>query len=72
MWTYFDVPERTFKFSIQDGETALHKASGGGHTAVITLLLDHGADVHVVTEVGDCGTALGVQDASHGCFTFGI
>ena len=33
--------------------TALHKASGAGQTAVITLLLDHGADVHAVTEVGD-------------------
>ena len=45
-------------FSIQDGETALHKASGSGQTAVVTLLLDHGADVHAVTEVGDCSTGL--------------
>ena len=41
-------------FSIQDGETALHHASGAGLTAVVTLLLDHGADVHAVTRVGDC------------------
>ena len=35
-------------------------ASGAGQSAVVTLLLDHGADVHAVTEVGDCSTALGV------------
>ena len=40
--------------------TALHKASGAGQTAVITVLLDHGADVHSVTGVGDCNTGLGV------------
>ena len=47
-------------FSIQWGETALHKASGAGQTAVITLLLDHGADVHAVDEVhvDDCSTVL--------------
>ena len=28
----------------------LHKASGAGQTAVVTLLLDHGADVHAVNE----------------------
>ena len=45
-------------FSIQYGMTALHMASNTGRTAIVTLLLDHGADVHVVTEVGDCSTAL--------------
>ena len=42
--------------------TALHKASSAGQTAVVTLLLDYGADVHATTEVhvGDCNTALGV------------
>ena len=40
--------------------TALQRASGAGQTAVVTLLLDHGADVHVVDVVGNCGTALGV------------
>ena len=40
--------------------TALHMASGAGQTAVVTLLLDHGADVHAVAEVSDCSTALGV------------
>ena len=44
--------------SIKHGETALHVASGAGQSAVITSLLDHGADVHAVTEVGDCSTAL--------------
>ena len=28
--------------------------------AVVTSLIDHGADVHAGTEVGDCSTALGV------------
>ena len=40
--------------SIKYGETALHVASGAGQSAVVTSLLDHGADVHAVTEVGDC------------------
>ena len=36
-------------------------ASGAGRTAVVTLLLDHEADVHAVTKrVGDCSTAVGV------------
>ena len=35
-------------------------ASGAGQSAVVALLLDHGADVHAVTWVGDCSTALGV------------
>ena len=34
-------------------------ASGAGQSAVVTLLLDHGADVHAGTaEVGDYSTAL--------------
>ena len=44
--------------SIKYGETALHVASGAGQSAVVTSLLDHGADVHAVTEVGDYSTAL--------------
>ena len=62
MWTY-DYQNNNICyiiFSIQDGFTALHTASGAGQTAVVTLLLDHGADVHEVTEVGDCSTVLGV------------
>ena len=40
--------------SIQWSRTALHEASGAGHAAVVTLLLDRGADVHAVDrEVGD-------------------
>ena len=46
--------------SIQLSESPLHMASGEGQTAVVTLLLDHGADVHAVTEVCDCNTTLGV------------
>ena len=37
--------------SSQWGEIALHVASEAGQTAVVTLLLDHGADVHSVDEV---------------------
>ena len=40
--------------------TALHVASGAGQSAVLTSLLVHGADVHAVTVVGDCSTAVGV------------
>ena len=46
--------------SIQNGETALHRASSAGETAVVTLLLDHGADLHAVTEVSDFKITLGV------------
>ena len=35
-------------------------ASGAGQSAVVTLLLDHGADLHAGTRVGGCSTALGV------------
>ena len=36
-------------------------ASGAGQSAVVSSLLDHGADVHAGTVmVGDCSTALGV------------
>ena len=41
-------------FFIQDGKNALHMASIAGHTKIISLLLDHGADIHEVDEgVGD-------------------
>ena len=46
--------------SVQYGETALHKVSGAGQTAVVTLLLYHGADVHALTKVDDYSTALDV------------
>ena len=36
--------------SIKYAETALHVASGAGQSAVVTLLLDHRADIHAVTE----------------------
>ena len=39
---------------LQDSSTALHEASDSGHAAVVSLLLDHKADVHAVgREVGD-------------------
>ena len=36
---------------MQTGSTALHLAAGGGHLAVVKLLLDHAADVNVTTDV---------------------
>ena len=35
-------------------------ASGAGHTAVVTLLLDHGVDIQAVDVVGDSRARLGV------------
>ena len=40
--------------------TDLHVVGRAGQSAVVTSLLDHGADVHAVTRVGDCSTAVGV------------
>ena len=40
-----------FHISSQSGRTALHWASQASQTAVVTLLLDRGADVHAVDEV---------------------
>ena len=40
----------------QDGDTLLHRASGRGQTAVVSLLLDHGADVHAKNMVSICFT----------------
>ena len=38
----------------QGGDTPLHKASARGQTAVVSLLLDHGADVHAKGIVSIC------------------
>ena len=40
-----------FHISSQNGRTALHLASKAGQTAVVTLLLDRGADVHAVDKI---------------------
>ena len=40
-----------FHISSQRGRTTLHVASQAGQTAVVTLLLDHGADVHAVDKL---------------------
>ena len=39
----------------QDGRTALHLAGRACQTAVVQFLLDNGADVHAMDEVGWCG-----------------
>ena len=38
----------------QDGDTPLHWASARSQTAVVSLLLDHGADVHAKGFVSIC------------------
>ena len=38
----------------QGGDTLLHWASASGQTAVVSLLLDHGADVHAKGWVSIC------------------
>ena len=40
----------------QRGDTPLHSASASGETAVVSLLLDHGADVHAKGSVSICFT----------------
>ena len=37
----------------QDGSTALHYAASRGHTAVVTVLLDRGADITATDKVSD-------------------
>ncbi len=38
--------------SMQDGFTALHLSSQEGHSVVVSVLLESGADIHSVTNVG--------------------
>ena len=39
-------------FQDEFGETGLHAASGEGHVEVIIVLLQRGADVHILSKVG--------------------
>lgn len=50
--------------------TALHCASRAGQTAVVRVLLDNGANVHAVQEVGTCGMFLDgkVRGANHALY----
>ena len=42
----------------QEDETALHLACKVGHTAIITLLIDFGVDIHAENKVGMYGVYL--------------
>ena len=41
-------------FFLQNEDTPLHRAIASGQTAVVSLLLDHGADVHAKDKVSIC------------------
>ena len=47
-WLYLIMPRI---ISLQDGFTPLHSACQNGHSAVVSLLLEHGADLHLTTNV---------------------
>ena len=51
--TYIHVRVCNVVFSVQwdIGRTALHKVSGIGETAIVTLLLEYGADICAVDAV---------------------
>ncbi|MCD4700136.1 MAG: sigma-70 family RNA polymerase sigma factor [Phycisphaerae bacterium] len=48
-----DVNARLARGANHPGTTPLHNAAGGGNTAAMKVLLDHGADVDARTDAGD-------------------
>ena len=38
---------------MQDGQTALHRASSSGHTDVVKLLVDSGAQINIKDKVSN-------------------
>ena len=57
---------------LQYMETSLHKASEAGWDAVVQTLLEHGADVSAIDEVGSCARAACLSalptECQHVCF----
>ena len=39
--------------SLQDGDTALIMAANKGHTDIVKILVEHGADIHIMNNVSE-------------------
>lgn len=65
--TIIIIPKHVLLYP-QSGSSALHLASHKGHTRVVRVLLDHGANVHAVTKVPmNLSIMLHVHDYYHTC-----